>query len=276
MRPPSGAGRRRAELLRNVKELPASVSKSQDLRCPARQAARRAPKAGRRRPAFGEKNSRRSIADIVDAATLAQVRAYKQDMKAAKKAEAAAAAAGKAPRPQRRRSAQRRRRHRRAPGGSAALGLSSDLAGRRLYLCTQHATTLPSSPAPACARVDIVQLRDKRLEARQLLESARVLRASARLRCPVHHERPPDLALEVGADGVHVGQDDAPATLARRILGPEAIIGSPPMGRRPRRARPSRSTTSRQARSKRPRPSRDGGTVRLRGQPVAASTGRSS
>ena len=35
----------------------------------------------------------------------------------------------------------------------------------------------------------------------------------------------PDLALEVGADGVHVGQDDAPATLARRILGPEAIIG---------------------------------------------------
>ena len=35
----------------------------------------------------------------------------------------------------------------------------------------------------------------------------------------------PDLALEVGADGVHVGQDDAPASLARRILGPDAIVG---------------------------------------------------
>jgi thiamine-phosphate pyrophosphorylase len=35
----------------------------------------------------------------------------------------------------------------------------------------------------------------------------------------------PDLALEVGADGVHVGQDDAPVALARRILGPDAIIG---------------------------------------------------
>jgi thiamine-phosphate pyrophosphorylase len=35
----------------------------------------------------------------------------------------------------------------------------------------------------------------------------------------------PDLALEAGADGVHVGQDDAPVTLARRILGPDAIVG---------------------------------------------------
>jgi thiamine-phosphate pyrophosphorylase len=35
----------------------------------------------------------------------------------------------------------------------------------------------------------------------------------------------PDLALEVGADGVHVGQDDAPASLCRRILGPDAIVG---------------------------------------------------
>ena len=35
----------------------------------------------------------------------------------------------------------------------------------------------------------------------------------------------PDLALEVGADGVHVGQDDVPVSLARRILGPRAIVG---------------------------------------------------
>ena len=33
------------------------------------------------------------------------------------------------------------------------------------------------------------------------------------------------LEREVGADGVHVGQDDAPVSLARRILGPDAIVG---------------------------------------------------
>jgi len=41
----------------------------------------------------------------------------------------------------------------------------------------------------------------------------------------------PDLALEVGADGVHVGQDDAPVGLARRILGPDAVIGLSTHGR---------------------------------------------
>jgi thiamine-phosphate pyrophosphorylase len=35
----------------------------------------------------------------------------------------------------------------------------------------------------------------------------------------------PDLALEAGAAGVHVGQDDAPPSLARRILGRSAIVG---------------------------------------------------
>ena len=35
----------------------------------------------------------------------------------------------------------------------------------------------------------------------------------------------PDLALEAGADGVHLGQDDAPPALARRLLGPAAIVG---------------------------------------------------
>ncbi|MGB0681931.1 MAG: thiamine phosphate synthase [Magnetovibrionaceae bacterium] len=35
----------------------------------------------------------------------------------------------------------------------------------------------------------------------------------------------PDLALETGCDGVHVGQDDAPYAEARRLLGPDRIIG---------------------------------------------------
>ncbi len=34
-----------------------------------------------------------------------------------------------------------------------------------------------------------------------------------------------DLALEVGADGVHLGQEDLPCPEARKLLGPEKIIG---------------------------------------------------
>lgn len=34
-----------------------------------------------------------------------------------------------------------------------------------------------------------------------------------------------DVALAVGADGVHVGQDDIPAKLARKLIGPGKILG---------------------------------------------------
>lgn len=72
----------------------------------------------------------------------------------------------------------------------------------------------------------MVQLRDKQLEARRLLELARPLAALCRERgVPFIVNDRPDLALEVEADGVHVGQDDAPPSLARRILGDGAIVG---------------------------------------------------
>ena len=35
----------------------------------------------------------------------------------------------------------------------------------------------------------------------------------------------PHLAMELDADGVHVGQDDMPPAEAREVLGPDAIIG---------------------------------------------------
>lgn len=35
----------------------------------------------------------------------------------------------------------------------------------------------------------------------------------------------PDLAAKLGCDGVHIGQDDMPLAEARRIMGPEAMIG---------------------------------------------------
>ncbi len=101
------------------------------------------------------------------------------------------------------------------------------LEGRRLYLCTPDRPDLEAFVA-ACIRggVDIVQLRDKDLEARPLLARARVVQAVCRdAGVPFVLNDRPDLALEVGADGVHVGQDDAPPALCRRLLGAGAIVG---------------------------------------------------
>jgi len=98
---------------------------------------------------------------------------------------------------------------------------------RRLYLCTADRPDLAGFLAACIAGgVDIVQLRDKRLDARPLLERARLAGAVCRdLGVPFVLNDRPDLALECGADGVHVGQDDAPASLARRILGEGAMVG---------------------------------------------------
>lgn len=101
------------------------------------------------------------------------------------------------------------------------------LRGRRLYLCTPDRPDLERFLA-ACVRggVDLVQLRDKRLDARPLLARARRAASVCRdLGVPFVLNDRPDLALESGADGVHVGQDDAPASLCRRLLGIQALVG---------------------------------------------------
>lgn len=101
------------------------------------------------------------------------------------------------------------------------------LEDRRLYLCTPDRPDLGAFVA-SCIRggVDVVQLRDKALDARPLLRRAGLARTvCADLGVPFILNDRPDLALEAGADGVHVGQDDAPPSLARRILGPSAVIG---------------------------------------------------
>jgi thiamine-phosphate pyrophosphorylase len=106
-------------------------------------------------------------------------------------------------------------------------GERGPLAGRRLYLCTPDRPDLARFVARCVAGgVDVVQLRDKTLDARPLLARAALVRdVCADLGVPFILNDRPDLALEAGADGVHVGQDDAPPSLARRILGPFAIVG---------------------------------------------------
>ncbi len=76
------------------------------------------------------------------------------------------------------------------------------------------------------AGVDVVQLRDKRLADRHLLERARCLRELTRASSTmfVMNDRA-DLALLADADGVHVGQDELAVGDVRRILGPERLVG---------------------------------------------------
>jgi thiamine-phosphate pyrophosphorylase len=112
---------------------------------------------------------------------------------------------------------------------SAALGAQRRTALRRarLYLCTADRPDLPDFVTAVCqAGVDIVQLRDKDLADRALLERATLARDAAHAAGAlfVLNDRP-DLAVACDADGVHVGQDDVPAATARRIVGPDALVG---------------------------------------------------
>jgi thiamine-phosphate pyrophosphorylase len=114
-----------------------------------------------------------------------------------------------------------------APAERPGAGSVGPLEGRRLYLCTPDRPDLERFVAACIAGgVDVVQLREKQLADRALLARARAVRAVCQAAgVPFILNDRPDLALECGADGVHVGQDDAPPDLARRILGPEAIVG---------------------------------------------------
>jgi thiamine-phosphate pyrophosphorylase len=78
----------------------------------------------------------------------------------------------------------------------------------------------------ASGGVDIVQLREKDLSDRQLLERARQVRRWTREAGVLFfmNDRP-DIARLAEADGVHLGQDDLPVSAARRVLGPDALIG---------------------------------------------------
>ena len=72
----------------------------------------------------------------------------------------------------------------------------------------------------------LVQLREKHLPLGELYPVARELRERCRQAGALFivNDRA-DLALAIRADGLHVGQDDLPATAARRLLAPEMILG---------------------------------------------------
>lgn len=73
----------------------------------------------------------------------------------------------------------------------------------------------------------MIQLREKVWGARRLVEAGRRLLAITRpAGVPLIVNDRVDVALVIDADGVHLGQDDLPVADARRILGPERIVGA--------------------------------------------------
>jgi thiamine-phosphate pyrophosphorylase len=72
----------------------------------------------------------------------------------------------------------------------------------------------------------LVQLRDKHSETRAMVEAARAIRAKLTpLRVPLLINDRVDVALAVGADGVHLGQEDMAIADARRLLPGDSVIG---------------------------------------------------
>jgi thiamine-phosphate pyrophosphorylase len=115
-----------------------------------------------------------------------------------------------------------------------ALVLGSDgrrrLADARLYVLVTEAQCRASLNGTIREAIeggaDVIQLREKNLDDRTLLERARDVRQwTRRLGALFIVNDRPDIALLAEADGVHLGQDDLPLQEARRLLGPDALIG---------------------------------------------------
>lgn len=100
-----------------------------------------------------------------------------------------------------------------------------------VYLVTDTRLSGPrgvAAVAAAAARggVTIVQLRDPDATTRELIAAAGALQAAlAPHGVPLVINDRVDVALAVGADGVHLGDRDMPAETARRLLGPGRIVG---------------------------------------------------
>ncbi len=71
----------------------------------------------------------------------------------------------------------------------------------------------------------VVQVRMKAALPGEILEVTRRIAALARGRALVLVNDRADLALLAGADGVHVGEEDLPVSEARRLLGPDLLVG---------------------------------------------------
>ncbi|MBC7223176.1 MAG: thiamine phosphate synthase [Anaerolineae bacterium] len=98
-----------------------------------------------------------------------------------------------------------------------------------LYVLTDEGgghSHLEVAEAAIAGGATVIQFRDKKMDARRLYETALRLREMTRKAGVtfIVNDRV-DVALAVDADGVHVGQQDLPAAVVRRLVGPHKIVG---------------------------------------------------
>lgn len=109
-----------------------------------------------------------------------------------------------------------------------AAGAIERLSAARLYVLIDGRASAEELErlVRSLGNADIIQLRDKRLHDRELLDRARLLRAMTRQTGTlfIMNDRP-DLAALAQADGVHVGQEEVSVKDARSIVGPERLVG---------------------------------------------------
>ena len=101
----------------------------------------------------------------------------------------------------------------------------------KLYLVTDRDLSLGRSLVEVVSEavaggVTMVQLREKDAATGEFIELAgRLMKILTPLGIPLIINDRVDVALAVDADGVHIGQSDMPYETARRLLGPDKIIG---------------------------------------------------
>lgn len=101
----------------------------------------------------------------------------------------------------------------------------------RLYLVTDRPLSLGRDlewivTEAVRGGVTMVQLREKDCDTREFVElAARLKAALSPLGVPLIINDRIDVALAMDADGVHIGQSDMPYDIARKLLGPDKIIG---------------------------------------------------
>jgi thiamine-phosphate pyrophosphorylase len=107
----------------------------------------------------------------------------------------------------------------------------TDPASWDVYLVTDRSlsrgrTTLEIVEAAVRGGVSVVQLREKDLETRDFYREGLAIRDCLKAAgVPLIINDRIDVALALDADGVHLGRSDMPADVARRLLGPDKIIG---------------------------------------------------
>lgn len=101
-----------------------------------------------------------------------------------------------------------------------------------LYFITDSTTVpeerfLPVVEAACKGGATIIQLREKNRPTREYMQLAEAVHnVTSRYNVPLIIDDRVDVALAIGAEGVHVGQTDMPVHIARKLMGKDKIVGA--------------------------------------------------